>query len=320
MADYRQNLLAFGVQPHSNRLPLGLAKDAVLDAQRTRRPTPGTLGINDAGTPISVLPQFGSPAVGGKPAEDTFKLAIDLFRVSAHSKDAMGKRILKLLEDSHRTSKLKYEAIFEAGISSRSTGEITISDAYSSDIANTSIWIVHEAYHLVVKDAGMAYVDEEIESRIIQGRYAGELYTSGLTLPDGKKVKLKSKPAVLEAYERDQIIDFAIHAYKAEDDFGVTEKWIVANKAKWGGFKNRTLESLQFYANVLVDSQPTGKLNPMKIDGDVAATLLELLEARPFEESKILVGMDMDEVKAVLESVPSTHKTRYEVWKKSRGL
>jgi hypothetical protein len=320
MGDYRQNLLAFGVQPHSNRLPLGLARDAVLDAQRTLRPTPGTVGINDGGAPAKTLQPFGMPAVGGKPAEDTFKLAIDLFRASSHSKDPVGIRILKLLEDSHRASKLKYDAILEAGTSSRSSGVITITESYSNDIANTSIWIVHEAYHLVVKNDGMAYIDEEIESRIIQGRFAVELYSSGLMLTEGRTIKLKSKNTIMEAYENDQIVDYAIRHYKTEPDLGVTEKWIVASKGKWGGLKNRTLETSQYYAKILVDSQPTGKLNPMKIDGDVAATLFELLEARPFQESKVLMDIDPDDVKAVLESLPSTHTKRYDAWKARSGF
>jgi len=153
----------------------------------------------------------------------------------------------------------------------------------------------------------MLYVDEEIESRLIQGAYSKYLEDTGGRLKDGKPYGAVVRGSYLsEFYRADRIIDWVIPQYKDETGFKITADWIVKHKSEWGGFANRTLDTRKYYAKILVDSQPTSSWDPRPIDPGVAKTLRELLNSGPRGERASIEAAagSKDAVEAVLKAAP----------------
>jgi hypothetical protein len=269
---------------------------------------------NDAGTltrgatpppgPLGTKPDAG--VARGNP-EETFDTAIELFENAPQGTTLIGLRILAALKKARQTGALSFAVLEEDGKSSPSGGWIQIADRLQNDPVRTSIWMVHEAYHVAVVKDKMLYVDEEIESRLIQGAYSIYLEDTGGTLKGGKPYGAVVRRSNLsEVYRADRIIDWVIPQYKDEKDFEITADWIVKHKREWGGFANRTLDTRKYYAKILVDSQPTGSWNPRSIDPDVAQTLRELLNSGPRAERAWIEAAagSKDDVEAVLKAAP----------------
>jgi hypothetical protein len=266
---------------------------------RGAAPARGPIGTNpDAGALLK--PARSSP-------EGTFDTAIELFENAPQGTTAMGLRILGVLRKARETGALSFADLGEDGISSPSQGWIKITDRYQDDPAKASIWMVHEAYHVAVVADKMLYVDEEIESRRIQGEYSIYLEDTGGKLKDGKPyAPVVRSSSLSEFYRANRIIDWVIPQYKDEDDFKITADWIVKHKSEWGGFANRTLDTRKYYAKILVDSQPTGSWDPRSIDPDVAKTLRELLNSGPRGERPSIEAAagKKEDLEAVLKAAP----------------
>jgi hypothetical protein len=291
---YKQPVLGTGPQ-HSVRGPLGQG-------------TP--LGLaGDGGQPRGPL-GASLPAAGGSPVKSDkaiFELAIAIFEKSPQAATPIGHRIVATAREALAAGRLTFAPLSEDGISKPSTGEITITDAYRSKPALASVWVVHEAYHVAVKDDRLLYVDEEVVSRTIQGEYWVFLEETGVTL-DGERYQLpKGDKQIPTAFRRKQIIDWVIPQYKNEKDFVINANWIVAHKGDEGGFRNRKSDTRAFYATTLIDAQPTGTFSFGSIDPKAAEALLELLEAEPFNA---WATPKKDDVKTILEKLPATMTTR----------
>lgn len=282
----------------------------------------GTLirGASPPRTSVGMGIDAGNPNSGPMP-EQTFDTAIELFASSPQSSTPIGKRILTKLEETRRNKLLSFADIGPAGDSSRERGTIQITKVYERDPMKTSIWLVHEAYHLAVAKDGLLYVDEEVESRRIQGEYWIWLEDSGVRLKDGIRYRLAPQDSELpKAYRANRVIDWVIPMYVNEADFKISAEWIVAHKTEWGGLCNRTLDTRKFYAKILAESQPTFALDPRSIDNKVAETLLELLECNPFESGSITAHAGKADVKTIVEKLPATFKTRVDTLKKNALL
>jgi hypothetical protein len=268
---------------------------------RGASPSRGSVGSHpDAG-----LSSFFKPS-----PEETFDAAIELFQNAPQSKTKMGVRILDTLKEARKNNLLSFAVLLSDGESDKKEGTIRITDLYDRDRVSTSVWLVHEAYHLAVAKDNLLYVDEEIESRQIQGEYWTFLENSGL--------RLRRDSVVPKMYRENRIIDYIIPwYYKKEPNFKITADWIVKHKTDWGGLCNRTLDTRKFYAKTLVESQPTFALDPRSIDPKVAETLLELLECNKFESFSIVTHVGKDEVKTILEKVPEASKKRVESLRES---
>jgi hypothetical protein len=294
---YKQQLLGRGIgaAQHAVRGPLGFGvlADSTGDAGQVR----GPLGVN-------------RPAAGGTPAIDdrkAFELAIAIFEKSPQSATPIGGRILATARKSLAAGSVSFRAMQEEGISTTSTGEIAITVIYRPEPMLTSIWLVHEAYHVAVKDDGLLYVDEELASRTIQGEYWAFLEDTGVSVGERTYRLAKSDKRLPIAYREKRIIDWVIPMYKEEKDFVITPKWIIDHKGDEGGLKNRTSETRAFYATTLIDAQPTGTFSLGSIDPKAAEALLELFEAEPFNA---WATPKQDEVKAILEKLPTTMTKR----------
>lgn len=325
MSNLKQPVLGFGEQPTPwTPSPFGMLdhgdpslRDKVLGG------TPGTTGLHDPGDPLK-NPALGGlvPAAGGKVDSDaaTMALAIEIFRASAQSKTKMGVRILKVLDEAYRLGRLSYETMGEDGECTPSEGTIRITRSYDKDALQTSVWLVHEAYHVAVKDDKMLYVDEEVESRQIQGAYWNALLKDGVVLPDGRKFQVKEKDAgkqVLVKWQQSRIIDWVVTAYEKVDGFSISADWIVKHKADGKGFANREAYTREYFARILVESQPTGAFDPRPIDQKVAITLLELLESvNRFDAGTLARKVGKDEVLTILGKLPASEKKRVDTFRK----
>ena len=279
----------------------------------------GTLirGASPPRASVGMGPDAGTLGSGPTPGQ-TFDTAIELFANSPQSSTPVGKRILAKLQETRRNNLLSFADIGPAGDSSRESGTIRITKVYERDPIKTSIWLVHEAYHLAVAKDDLLYADEEVESRRIQGEYWIFLEDTGVRLQDGIRYRLAPQDSPLpKAYRADRIIDWVIPMYVDEKAFKITADWIVKHKGDWGGLCNRTLDTRKFYAKILADSQPTFALDPRSIDPQVAETLLELLECNPFEAGSIATHAGKGDVKTIVEKLPATFKTRVDTLKKN---
>lgn len=340
MADYRQATLGVHTAPSPfTPSPFGIDDHGDPESgEAVLGPTPGPTGLADPGDPER-NPLLGAtrPAAGGglkefggdEPAETAFARAIALYEACPlfDPKDpaeaALKTRIVTALKEANKEGRLEFVlGQVEDGEFSRSARRITITQGHRGNPAATTLWLVHEGYHLAVVDDKMSYVDEEIASRMIQGPLCRQLQ-GGVAAPDGTVHKLSAGKgdAVLRAWEKNQIVDFVIPVYKSYRDFKITADWIIKHKADWGGFRNRTPATRAFYAQILVDAQPTGMLNPMSIDPAGAETLLELLEAAPkFEVTAIATAVGKDEVVQILDKVPAKALPRAKALKTAAGL
>ena len=132
MVFYKHNILGTSSNDtHLTPSPLGQNDHGDPDKKNSIcGPTPGPLGINDIGDPhIMNIFLAQLPSAGGQvPKKDTFKTAIELFRKSPQSTSKTGEKVLKLLDDAYKSSKLSFSfEVMEKGLdgdSDRSTGAI----------------------------------------------------------------------------------------------------------------------------------------------------------------------------------------------------
>lgn len=165
---------------------------------RGASPPRASVGMGaDAGTPNSA-----------PPPEQVFATAVELFTHSPQASTPIGRRIADKLQETRRNNLVSFADIGPAGDSDRGTGAIRITKMYERDPMRTSIWLVHEAYHLAVAKDGLLYVDEEIESRKIQGEYWVWLEDFGVRLQDGTRYRLPAQDSELpKACRANRVID-----------------------------------------------------------------------------------------------------------------
>jgi hypothetical protein len=275
---------------------------------RSRTSSPGILG--------TVL-SLATGAVPASPPSDAeaFKTAIDLFRETPASKSPHGARVLAKLEESLLAGNISYGG---DNSSNSGTGKIQIEASYRGDIANTSISLVHEGFHVAINLD--PYIDDELASRDIQAEYGAYLFANP-TRVGGQTYQLKREPYLAEVKRKDQVVDYVIGMYYgSQPDFTITKDWILKHQADWKGLCNRTTKTRKIYAKILVDSQPTASWNPLSIDPAVAAALFELLECAPGDSKEILAHAGEEDAMTVLRKLPATYKERYSAWESKKGL
>jgi len=246
--------------------------------------------------------------------ESAFNTAIDLFRESPVSKTPNGKRVLAKLDESLKARRISYGS---ENSSDNGSGTIEIEAANRGDIENTSVCLVHEAFHVAINLD--PYIDDELASRDIQAEY-GQFLADNPVRVDGQTYQLKKAPYLLEVKRKEQVVDYVIDMYfGSQSSFTITKEWIMKHKDDWKGLCNRTLKTRKIYAKILVDSQPTGSLNPFAIDPNVAEALLELLECVPTDSRAILGHAGESDAMVVLGKLPAKDAGRYAAWKKRMG-
>jgi len=147
------------------------------------------------------------------------------------------------------------------------------------DPGSSSVWLVHEAYHLSNIGTKL-YIDEEIGSRELQARY-GLRSTQGI-IYEGKTYKAKARGGLqelLDSSRRKQIVDWVLGLpdYTDDENF-LTQAWIGQHIRDWGGPSNRNPFTRQKYLDKLLE-----KPRPEEI-GPGARALFAILESAPSKE------------------------------------
>lgn len=216
----------------------------------------------------------------------SLKIAIELFRASPESKDKVGRAVLATLDDLAAHGKITF-ANLESGLAGQShPNERTIEMNRNevSDVAFSSIWLVHEAYHLSNLGTKL-YIDEEIGSRELQARYALRL-TNGVVY-EGKTYQVKAGQGtqeLLDSYKRSQIVDWvlALPDYADDEDF-LTQAWIGQHIRDWGGPANRNRFTREKYIDKLLEKPRLEDIGPG------ARALFAILESMPSDEVRFQI-------------------------------
>jgi hypothetical protein len=275
---------------------------------RSRSGSPGIVGMV-----MSLV--MGAAPKDAQSDDAAFKTAVDLFRETLISKTENGKRVLAKLDESLKASKISYGP---DNSSNSDSGTIQIEAFNRGDIANTSVCLVHEAFHLAIHLD--LYIDDEIASRDIQAEYGQYLVDNAVTV-SGQTYQLKKPPYLIEVKRKDQVVDYVIDMYfGVQSNFTITKEWIMAHKNEWKGLCNRTTKTRKIYAKILVDSQPTARFDPRPIDPNVAAALFELLECAPTDSKVILGHAGESDAMAVLGKLPASYASRYAAWQQKMNF
>jgi hypothetical protein len=216
----------------------------------------------------------------------SLKIAIELFRASPESKDQVGRAVLTTLDDLAAHGKITF-ADLATGLEGNSYPKerrVEMNRALIPDPASSSIWLVHEAYHLSNLGTKL-YIDEEIGSRELQARYASRL-TQGVVY-EGKTYQVKAgqgTQVLLNSYKRNQIVDWvlALPDYANDEDF-LTQAWIGQHIRDWGGPGNRNRFTRKKYIDKLLEKPRLEDIGPG------ARALFAILESMPSDEVRFQI-------------------------------